>query len=54
MIVVASEFSSLKLLERQQLVNGILAEEIAQVHAFELKTWTEDVWDKKRAEYVDL
>jgi TatD DNase family protein len=30
---------------------AILAEEIAQVHAFELKTWTPDLWEKKRAEY---
>ena len=51
MIVVATEFSELKLLERQQKVNAILAEEIAQVHAFELKTWTPDLWEKKRAEY---
>jgi stress-induced morphogen len=50
-IVVATEFSDLKLLERQQKVNTILAEEIAQVHAFELKTWTPDLWEKKRAEY---
>jgi stress-induced morphogen len=50
-IVVAGEFTELKLLERQQKVNAILAEEIAQVHAFELKTWTPEVWDKKKAEY---
>ena len=50
-IVVATEFSDLKLLERQQKVNAILAEEIAQVHAFELKTWTPDLWEKKRSEY---
>ena len=52
MIVVAVEFTELKLLERQQKVNEILAEEIAQVHAFELKTWTPDVWEKKKSEYV--
>lgn len=32
-------------------MNEILAAEIAQVHAFELKTWTLDVWDKKKDEY---
>ena len=52
MIVVASEFSELKLLERQQKVNAILAEEIAQVHAFELKTWTPDLWEKKKGEFI--
>lgn len=42
----------MKLLERQQKVNAIVAEEIAAVHAFELKTWTEEQWAGKRAEYV--
>ena len=54
MVVVAEEFESLKLLERQQKVNQILAEEIAQVHAFELKTWTMQVWETKKSEFIGL
>lgn len=51
-VVVAEEFKDMKLLERQQRVNSILAEEIAQVHAFELKTWTKEVWETKRGEFI--
>lgn len=51
-VVVAEEFKDLKLLERQQKVNAILAEEIALVHAFELKTWTPDLWEKKKSEFI--
>ena len=40
LIVIAEEFNQMKLLERQQKVNQILSEEIAQIHALELKTWT--------------
>lgn len=50
-VIVAEEFGSMKLLERQQRVNQILAEEIAQIHAFELKTWTMEVWEKKKSEF---
>ena len=43
--IVATEFNDLKLLERQRKVNEIIADEIAQVHALELKTWTSAQWE---------
>eukprot|EP00347_Sterkiella_histriomuscorum_P018013 403347119 len=51
-IVVAKDFSGMKLLERQQRVNEILADVIARIHAFELKTWDEKVWADKRSLYI--
>jgi stress-induced morphogen len=41
-IVVAEDFKDMKLLDRQYKVNQILVNEITKVHAFELKTWTEE------------
>ncbi len=51
-VVADADFRDIKLLERQQKVNAILAEEIASVHAFELKTWLPEVWATKKAEYI--
>ena len=49
--IIAKEFDDMKLLERQQKVNGILKEEISEIHAFEMKTWTAAQWEKKKAEF---
>ena len=50
-IVVAKEFEGMKLLERQQKVNALLKDDIAEIHALELKTWTADQWEKKKGEF---
>ncbi|CED85637.1 BolA (bacterial stress-induced morphogen)-related protein [Phaffia rhodozyma] len=39
-VVVADDFEGLNTLKRNRLVNSILAEEIAQLHAFSQKTLT--------------
>jgi stress-induced morphogen len=38
--IISDEFQGVKLLERQKAVNACLADEIAQIHALELKCWT--------------
>ena len=39
-IIVSEAFEGMKLLERQQKVNGLLAAEMPSIHAFSMKTWT--------------
>jgi acid stress-induced BolA-like protein IbaG/YrbA len=39
------------LLARQQKVNEILSEEIAQIHALQMKTWTAAQWETKKDQY---
>jgi stress-induced morphogen len=51
LVVVADEFNSLGLLDRQRKVNEIIADEIASVHALELKTWTSAQWETKKASF---
>ena len=48
-IIVSSKFEGVPLLERQQLVNSIIAEEMATIHAFSMKTWTPEQFAKKQA-----
>ena len=50
-IIVSPEFKDIKLLDRQRKVNEILEKEISELHAFELKTWTPEQWEKKKADY---
>ena len=50
-IIVSKEFEDVKLLDRQRRVNDILEQEISEVHAFELKTWTPKQWEGKKADY---
>eukprot|EP00345_Euplotes_harpa_P018548 CAMPEP_0168336474 /NCGR_PEP_ID=MMETSP0213-20121227/11564_1 /TAXON_ID=151035 /ORGANISM="Euplotes harpa, Strain FSP1.4" /LENGTH=86 /DNA_ID=CAMNT_0008341675 /DNA_START=16 /DNA_END=276 /DNA_ORIENTATION=+ len=50
-IIVSKEFEDVKLLDRQRRVNEILSKEIAEIHAFELKTWTPKQWESKKSEY---
>ena len=37
------------LLERQRTVIVIIAEEMAKIHAFTMKTWTPQQYEKKKA-----
>jgi len=40
------------LLARQQKVNEILSEEISQIHALQMKTWTSAQWETKKDQYI--
>jgi stress-induced morphogen len=48
-IIVSSKFDGVPLLERQQMVNGVIAAEMQTIHAFSMKTWTPEQYAKKRA-----
>ena len=41
---VADEFEGLRLIARHRLINRILVDEIAQIHALALHTYTTDDW----------
>ncbi|CAI2384651.1 unnamed protein product [Moneuplotes crassus] len=47
-IVISEEFEGLKLLDRQRKVNDLISDEISEVHALELKTWTPKQWETKK------
>ena len=52
LIVISQAFKDVKLLDRQRQVNEILSQEIQELHALELKTWTPEQWESKKSQYV--
>ncbi|KAJ3585478.1 hypothetical protein NHX12_014197 [Muraenolepis orangiensis] len=49
-LIVSSHFEGKPLLQRHRLVNGLLAEELKEIHAFEQKTLTPEQWEKQKAQ----
>ncbi|KAK5579495.1 hypothetical protein RB653_009178 [Dictyostelium firmibasis] len=43
----SSQFDGVSLLERHRIVNELLKEEISQIHAITLKTWTLKQYEEK-------
>lgn len=43
-IIVSPKFDGKPILQRQRLVNQILAEEMKEIHAFTMRTLTPDQW----------
>lgn len=48
-IIVSSQFEKKMTLARHRLVNGVLKEEIAAIHAWTPKCFTPAEWEKKKA-----
>lgn len=48
-IVVSKQFEDVPLLKRQRQVNEILKDVLSEVHALEMKTWTEQQWEKQKS-----
>ncbi|OCF32749.1 hypothetical protein I317_02113 [Kwoniella heveanensis CBS 569] len=46
--IVSPDFAKKITLQRHKLVNQILSEEIAQLHAFSQKTLTPEQWEKEK------
>ena len=46
-IIVSEKFGGMPLLQRQQAVNGVLADEMPSIHAFSMKTWTPGQYKEK-------
>ncbi|KAI5793764.1 bola protein [Peziza echinospora] len=47
-IIVSSQFTGKTTLARHRLVNNLLKNEIAKVHAWTQKCFTEEEWDRKK------
>ncbi|KAM4697360.1 bolA-like protein 2 [Rhinophrynus dorsalis] len=47
-LVVSPLFEGKPLLQRHRLVNGCLAEELKEIHAFEQKTLTPAQWEQEK------
>lgn len=43
-LLVSPKFEGKPILQRQRLVNQILAEEMKHIHAFTMRTWTPAQW----------
>ena len=52
-VVVSPDFEGKGLLARHRLVNGCLAEEIKQIHAFGQKTYTPEQWSSRKNRVAD-
>ena len=48
-IIVSSKFEGVPLLERQRQVNSVIADEMSSIHAFSMKTWTPEQYEKRQA-----
>ena len=46
-IIVSATFNGMGLLDRQRKVNEVIKEEMDQIHAFSMKCWTPDQYEKK-------
>lgn len=47
-VVVSPKFTGKPLLQRHRLVNGVLQEELKQIHAFSMKTLTPEQWQEQQ------
>ncbi len=52
-VIVAKAFEGERLIKRHRLVNGVLAEELAEkIHALALHTYTEEQWQEHYAAHT--
>lgn len=47
-IIVSPQFASKTTLARHRLVNGVLKEEIAAIHAWTPRCFTPEEWERKK------
>jgi stress-induced morphogen len=47
-LIVSEEFDGKPLLQRHRLVQGILQEELKEIHAFSQKTLTPQQWNEQK------
>lgn len=48
-IIVSDVFKGKPLLQRHRLVNGVLEEELKNIHAFSQKTLTPEQWENQKS-----
>lgn len=51
-LLVSTKFEGKPILQRQRLVNQILAEEMKHIHAFTMRTWTPAQWKEAMSKKV--
>ncbi|KAF2227686.1 bola protein [Elsinoe ampelina] len=49
-IIISPQFAKKTTLARHRLVNGLLKQEIAAIHAWTPKCYTPEEWEKKKAQ----
>jgi len=49
-IIISKDFEGKSLLERHRMVNDAIKDEMKDIHAFSMKTWTPEQWEKKKNE----
>lgn len=47
-VIVSTVFEGVSPLERHRKVNDCIKEELKEIHAITLKTWTPEQWEKKK------
>ncbi|KAH3680325.1 hypothetical protein WICMUC_000392 [Wickerhamomyces mucosus] len=50
-LIISKEFEGLNKLKRSRLINSLLKEEIAAIHAFTQKNFTPQEWETQKANY---
>jgi len=53
-IVTSQAFEGMALLERQRLVHEIIQDEMKEIHALQLKTWTPEQYDARKEKIPEL
>mmetsp|Transcript_41644 Transcript_41644/g.105017 ORF Transcript_41644/g.105017 Transcript_41644/m.105017 type:complete len:119 (-) Transcript_41644:633-989(-) len=51
LLIVSDKFDGKGLLDRQRWVNEVLQEEMKQIHALSMNTWTPKQWAAKQAQF---
>lgn len=46
--IVSEQFNDLALIKRHRLVNALFAQELTQIHALAMHTYTQDEWQKRQ------
>lgn len=49
LVVVSNNFAGVKLIDRHRLINKLFAEELTQIHAMALHTYTPEEWQDKNS-----
>lgn len=50
LVLVSHLFDGVPLLERHRMVNEALGDDINEIHALSMKTWTVAQWEKKKSQ----
>ena len=49
-VIVSEKFDAVPLLQRQRMVNEVIGDDMKEIHAFSMKTWTPAQHEAKRGQ----